>query len=174
MTTLSALRVSLLPAAAGTLLMTYSTVRSLLAQSKARYLVVNAAGKKVLSHPYRPWAAVPEECAAAAAAAYAACRAYENSKEWLQLGLPLMWTLAAFGGALPYATPGAAGAVTLATSAAWAVGNEMYTKGYRAENPDGRSAGFRVRTAVFRVWMYGSALSIACFAVRHFGVYELP
>ena len=77
-------------------------------------------------------------------------------------------------GALPYATPGAAGAVPLATSAAWAVGNEMYTKGYRAENPDGRSAGFKVRTAVFRVWMYGSALSVACFAVRHFGVYELP
>ena len=174
MTTLAALRSSLLPAAAGTLLMTYSTIRSLLAQVKARYQVVDSNNKKVLQHPYKPWKPVPKENLAGAENAYAACRAYENSKEWLQLSMPLMWTMAVFGAALPYASQNLVDIATVATSLTWVIGNEMYIKGYSAENPGGRAPGFKIRTFAFRFWMYGSLLAVTCFAVRHFGIYELP
>ena len=85
-----------------------------------------------------------------------------------------MWTMAVFGAALPYASQNLVDIATVATSLTWVIGNEMYIKGYSAENPGGRAPGFKIRTFAFRFWMYGSLLAVTCFAVRHFGIYELP
>lgn len=104
----------------------------------------------------------------------AACRSYENSKEWLQLSLPLMWTFAIFGEALPYATQNIVSILTFALSAIWFIGNQMYTKGYTADKPEGRATGFKIRTTAFRVWLYGAIAAVTCYSVRHFGLYDLP
>jgi hypothetical protein len=174
MSTLADIQSLLFAAAAGTIIMTFSVVLSMLNQSKVRYQVVDSQGKKMLSHPYKPWQNVPEEYKAGAAAAYAACRSYENSKEWLQLSLPMMWTFSLFGEALPYATHNIVSILTFALSAVWFIGNHIYLKGYTAENPDGRVTGFKIRTTVFKVWTYASMAAVACYAVRFFGLYDLP
>ena len=168
---LADLRAMALPMAVGTALMTYSTIRALLRQSKFRYAVLDSQGKKLLQHPYRPW---KNEDAKGADKAYASCRAYENSKEWLQLSLPIMWTFSVFGGALPYATQNVIDGLTFGLSLVWCIGNEMYVNGYTADNPDGRGPGFKVRTMVFRAWFYLSAAALTCFALTHFGLVNLP
>ena len=161
-------------AAVGTVIMTLSTMLSLLKQGKARYAVVDSQGKKMLAHPYKPWQIVAKEYKDGADAAYTACRSYENSKEWLQLSLPLMWTFAVFGEALPYATQNIVSILTFALSAIWFIGNQMYTTGYTADKPEGRATGFKIRTTAFRVWLYGAIAAVTCYSVRHFGLYDLP
>merc|ERR1712159_372146 len=91
-------------AAVATVGLTVNNVISLLKMIKARYSVKTSEGKNAFPHPYRPWEVPEGTLEAGAEKAYLAYKAYENSKEWTQLMLPLVWVLSLSGEAVPYAT----------------------------------------------------------------------
>ena len=162
----------LLPGAAGTVCMVISTALTIVDQSKVRYAAVDDNGKSVLPHPYRPWAPVPDGCKAAADKAYRAYKAYTNCVEWCLLSLPPFWLFAIYGGSIPYAPQQAVDTAAVATAIAWSVANSQYFKAY-VHDAAARAPYFKIRTLVFRFWLYGSAAAIGCAGLSYFGV-DLP
>ena len=164
---------SLLPAAVGTVVLTIATTNAMQTSSKVRYGVLDDKGNKILVHPYSPWQAVPTAQAAAAAKAYRACRAYENTKEWAQLSLPVMWLFQIYGSSIPYVEQHHIDVATVGLSGLWFVAAQKYVAGY-IKDADDRSGGFKRRTQVFKVWAFGSIAAIACAALARYAPGVLP
>ena len=104
--------------------------------------------------------------------AYRSYRAYENSREWLVLSLPIFWLFSVYASSLPFVSDNISDIVSFGTAIAWAVGNYLYISGY-TQSAAGRMTGFRIRTLVFRTWFYLSFPALLIVALKRFGV-ELP
>jgi hypothetical protein len=79
----------LLPAAAGTFAIVYSTITGMLAMSKVRY------GKDKFDHPYKPWKDSDEK-------GFRAFKAFGNQIEWTVLTVPCLWSYVLYSPAFPY------------------------------------------------------------------------
>ena len=98
-----------------------------------------------------------------------AYKAFENSKEWLQLILPLVWVLSLSGEAVPYVTQTGAQLLTLGLAGGYAIGDRLYFSGY-SETASKRIRGFYIRTFFCKGFLVASAVSAACLGLWAMGV----
>jgi len=138
---------------------------------KPRYAAKDDNGKSLLPHPYAPWTPVPPKNQAQADEAYRAYKMYENVKEWTFLSLPLLWTSALFGEALPFLTHNRVDALIAGTSLVWMYGNSKYISGY-LKSPEDRIFGFRIRTRTTIVWLVVSSLSLGYTFLQRFNIVD--
>ena len=156
-------------AAVATVGLTGNSVFSLLKMIRARYSVKTSEGKPAFPHPYRPWEVPEGTPEAGAEKAYLAYKAFENSKEWLQLILPLVWVLSLSGEAVPYVTQTWVQLLTLGLAGGYAIGDRMYFSGY-TESTSKRVRGFAIRTLFCQGLLAASGVSAACLGLRAMGV----
>jgi len=156
-------------AAVATVGLTVNNVISLLKMIKARYSVKTSEGKYAFPHPYRPWEVPEGTPEAGAEKAYLAYKAYENSKEWTQLMLPLVWVLSLSGEAVPYATQTGVQLLTLGLAGGYAIGDRLYFSGY-SQSVSKRMRGFGIRTIFCQGLLIASGVSAACLGLRAMGV----
>ena len=156
-------------AAAATVGMVAGTTLKLLGMVKPRYALKGDDGKALLQHPYQPWVEVPEEAREGAEKAYRAFKAYENSKEWLLLTLPLVWVFSACGEAVPRLPQAGVQVITAGVMAGYLVGDHLFFTGY-CEAASKRMRGFRVRTNCFKALLALASVSAACLGLRALGV----
>ena len=98
-----------------------------------------------------------------------AYKAYENSKEWTQLMLPLVWVLSLSGEAVPYATQTGVQLLTLGLAGGYAIGDRLYFSGY-SQSVSKRMRGFGIRTIFCQGLLIASGVSAACLGLRAMGV----
>ena len=156
-------------AAVATVGLTGNSVFSLMKMIRARYSVKTSEGKPAFPHPYRPWEVPEGTPEAGAEKAYLAYKAFENSKEWLQLILPLVWVLSLSGEAVPYVTQTGVQLLTLGLAGGYAIGDRLYFSGYSETAPK-RIRGFFIRTLFCQGFLVASAVSAACLGLRAMGV----
>ena len=92
-------------------------------------------------------------------------RAYENSKEWAAMSMPAMLVMSLYGGYVPYVSDRTNRWVVGLTATAWCAGNVLYCNGYAKSNEE-RMPGFKMRTLMFRVFLYGSMLSLGSYGYK--------
>lgn len=156
-------------AAAATVGMVAGTTFKLLGMIKPRYALKGDDGKPLLQHPYRPWQEVPEEHREGAEKAYRAFKAFENSKEWMLLTLPLVWVFSACGEAVPRLPQAGVQAITAGLSAGYILGDHLFFSGY-CQSASKRMKGFRIRTNCCKALIALASVSAACLGLRALGV----
>merc|ERR1712146_493042 len=85
--------------------------------------------------------------------------------------LPLLWTSALFGEALPFMTHNRVDGLISVTSLVWMYGNSKYISGY-LKSPEDRIFGFRIRTRTTIVWLVVSSLSLGCTSLQRFYIVD--
>ena len=163
------LRHSLLASAGGTVIILFSTVDALKRMVMTRYAAKDDAGKPLFPVPYAPWKPVSEKYQDKADKVLRAFRMWENIKEWTVVAMPLMWTVALYGGSLPWVTEPMVEVAVLGSSLLFSIGNFIYSKSY-IEATEKRIRGFAIRRRVFEFWLFGSIACVACGALTRFGV----
>jgi len=155
---------SLYPACLGAVTMTSTTVVALLAHVKVRYSITDNDGNKLLDFPYNPAQKIigREKEVAKAVRTH---RAYENSKEWTALTMPVMFAMSLYGGYLPYVSDRTNRWMVGLTSMTWCVGNVLYCNGYAKSNAE-RMIGFKIRTFAFKVFLCGSLASLSSYGYK--------
>ena len=156
---------SLYPAMLGAFGMTATTVHALLLHTKTRYSIKDeTTGEKLLSFPYDPKQVVPGK-EDQVARAFRTHRAYENAKEWTGLTLPFLFCTSLYGASIPYVTEQTNRWVVGVTATGWCIGNLLFIQGYK-ESFEGRMTGFKLRTAMSRVYMYMGCLGLLCYGKK--------
>ena len=161
------LRSLILPAAAGSIVMVLSNVRSVLYMgNKFRYVKKGPDGKPAYQHPYMPWTSDMSD--KIQASEYRCYKATQNQNEWLLYTLPLLLIYTLYGGSIPFVgkfTP----YVSVSTALAWAYFNGKYAETY-AESAEARIPAFKARTNAVKVLLLGAAAGMLCACLRSFGV----
>ena len=141
----------LIPSICTVLVLYFGPISAMIASSKVRYSVVSKddGKKKMLPHPYRPWI-VPPGYETGSDEAFRAFRAFENSKEWAFMFVPLMWIFCVYLSSIPRVTVKMGQIITLVVALLYVLGDQVYIKGY-LESADGRVRGFVIRTVAFRI-----------------------
>ena len=142
---------SLIPSICTVLVLYFGPISAMIASSKVRYSIVSKddGKKKMLPHPYRPWV-IPSGYESGADEAFRAFRAFENSKEWGFMFVPLLWIFYFYVSSIPLVSAEWGGLITLVVAILYVCGDQVYIRGY-LESADGRLRGFVIRTVAFRI-----------------------
>ena len=122
------LRQALLAPACGTFLLLGGCIVAMKDMMECRYSLKDDNGKILLRHPYKPWEPVDQKHEEMAERAFRAFKMNENVKEWTFMSVPLVWSIAIFGGDLPYVTPNMIDTFIISSCLSYALVNHRYIK----------------------------------------------
>lgn len=163
------LRQALLAPACGTFLLLGGCIVAMKDMVECRYSLKDENGKILLRHPYKPWEPVDQKHEEMAERAFRAFKMNENVKEWTFMSVPLVWSIAIFGGDLPYVTPIMVDTFVIASCLSYALVNHRYIKGY-VESPSRRIQAFYLRFTIWKIWLILAGLCLLWGILQRFGL----